>query len=160
MDSLAELQRRKAELKAQIDQQKSDLKKTFIEIRQEIEPANLLKKAVSGALGFSKNKASDNPANPSGQLSGPIGFLVDVFVKDPKWALLFKVFGPLAMRYIPALARKKGPAPTPEALPAVPVKAKMYARLRKSVSALRSQLRKTEKTIEKKLTQQTEQTEN
>lgn len=159
MDSLAELQRRKAELKAQIEQQQSDLKKTFIEIRQEIEPANLLKKAISGTLGLSKNKTADSPTSASGQLSGPIGFLVDVLIKDPKWALLLKVFGPVAMKYIPALIRKKEPAPTPEALPAIPVKAKMYARLRKSVSALRSQLRKTEKTIEKKLTPTTEQTE-
>ncbi|MBK6996832.1 MAG: DUF3618 domain-containing protein [Lewinellaceae bacterium] len=56
MDKTSQLQRRKAALEAQIEQQRADLKETFREIREEIEPANLLKKAVSGALGFSTNK--------------------------------------------------------------------------------------------------------
>jgi len=45
MDNISQLQHRKAALAAQIEQQRADLKQTFREIREEIEPANLLKKA-------------------------------------------------------------------------------------------------------------------
>ena len=55
MNSLEKLQQRRAELKAQIEQQRLDLKKTFGEVREEIEPAELLKKAVSGIFKPSKD---------------------------------------------------------------------------------------------------------
>ena len=150
MDSLNKLQRRKAELKAQLEQQRSELKNTFIEIREEIEPANLLKKAVSGALGFSKKKPGEEVSSVLNQLPAPLALVVDLLVKDPKWALGLKLLTPIAVKYWPKFDRSKKPAQEEnlENTPEKTVKTNIYSRLRKGVSALRSKLRKTEKPAE------------
>jgi len=150
MDSLNKLQRRKAELKAQLEQQRSELKNTFIEIREEIEPANLLKKAVSGALGFSKKKPGEEVSSVLNQLPAPLALVVDLLVKDPKWALGLKLLTPIAVKYWPKFDRSKKPAQEEnlENTPEKTVKTNVYSRLRKGVSALRSKLRKTEKPAE------------
>ena len=162
MDSLAELQRRKAELKAQIEQQQSDLKKTFVEIRREIEPANLLKKAVSGTFNAFKNKQVDAQPGMLGRLPAPLNFLADLLIKDPKWALVLKVLAPVALNYLPKFKKSKDQVPEekPETAPKLPAKAKVYGRLRRGISALRSRLRKTEKEPKKKLEETTDQDEN
>lgn len=151
MNNLDKLQRRKAELAAQIEQQRLDLKNTFIEIRTEIEPANLLKKAVSGALGFSKNKPYDSKTSIFGRMPAPISFLVDVLVKDPKWALGLKLLTPVVLKYWPNRDKSKVPvlAEKPLETPSVSVKTKVYGKLRSGISSLRAQLRKTEKPPEK-----------
>lgn len=148
MDSIAALQRRKEALKAQIEQEQTDLKKTFVEIRKEIEPAQLLKKAVSGVLGFSKNKNTEAPLPSPGTLSGPIGFLVDLLVKDPKWALLLKAVAPIAVKYLPLPTGKTKSDTKAEQVKTSTPKAQIYHRLRRGVSALRSSLRKKEHDIE------------
>ncbi len=151
MDSLSKLQRRKAELKAQIEQERNDLKKTFIEIREEIEPANLLKKAVSGALGFTKKKTGEEVSSVLNQLPAPLAFAVDLLVKDPKWALGLKLLTPVAVKYWPKFGKSKKPALEEplENAPETPMKVKIYSRLRQGISALRNSLRKTEKPPEK-----------
>ena len=158
MDSLIKLQRRKAELKAQIEQERSDLKKTFVEIRAEIEPANLLKKAVSGALGFTKKKTGEEATSVLSQLPAPLSFFVDVLVKDPKWALGLKLLTPVAMKYWPKFEKSKKPAMEAalENTSEKPHKANVYGRLRQGISSIRNRLRKTESEPEKT----TEQPEN
>ncbi len=149
MDKLAELQRRKAELKAQMGQQHSELKKTLLEIREEVEPGNLLKKAVRGALGFSKNKQA-KPGMLS-RLPEPIAFLVDVLVRDPKWALGLKLLAPVALRYWP----KSGKAEPSEGTPGTSAKTNLYGQLRRGIAALRGQLRKP-KIVPENMTRQPE----
>lgn len=158
MDKLSQLQRRKAELKAQIEQQRLELKETFAEVRKEIEPGILLRKAVSGALGFSKKKTSDDVSGVLRQLPAPVAFVVDLLAKDPKWALGLELIAPLAMKLLPNPDVPGEPAAERdlEASPRKSVKAKLYGRLRKSVSSLRSRLRDTGNSTEKT----TEQPEN
>jgi len=149
MDNIDQLQRRKMELKAQIEQQRTELKKTFVEIRQDIEPANLLKMTINGFL-----KGGRKPSNnaPSGDIAlPPLSFLTDLVLKDPKWSLVFKFLVPIALKYLPMLKiPKKGGA---EILPAVPTKVKMYNQFRRGIVAIRKGLRKTNKEDEKILKQ-------
>lgn len=148
MDSLTKLQRKKAELEAQIEQQRADLKKTFLEIREEIEPSKLLKKAVSGAFNFTGN-SSENPETGSAKrIPGPIAFLVDVLVKDPRLAIGLKLLTPVVLKYWPKFERSKKTetVETPEPVVEKPAKVKFYGRLREGISAFRGKLRKTEKT--------------
>lgn len=148
MDSIAALQRRKEALKAQIEQEQTDLKQTFVEIRKEIEPAQLLKKAVTGILRPSKNKNTEAPLPYPGAISGPVGFLVDLLVKDPKWALLLKTIAPIAVKYLPLPSGKAKSDTKAEPIKTTTPKAQIYHRLRRGVSALRSGLRKKEPDVE------------
>lgn len=166
MNSLAELQRRKAELKTQIEQQSSDLKKTVAEIRAEIEPAKLLRKAVGGVFGVSKSKQNEARPDILSQLPAPLTFLAGLLIKDPKLALLAKWIVPVALKYWSRRVKTKTPeqeAEPTEKAPKPRAKNKLYGRLRRGVSALRSHLRRTakepKKIIGKPLESEAEQTE-
>ena len=150
MDNLAKLQRRKAELAAKIEQQRADLKTTLYEVREAIEPATLLKKAVGGALGFSGNTANDTASQVPGRLPGPVSFLLDVLVRDPKWAIGLKLLAPMVLKYWPSFERKKTiPVEVNPEIPAEkPAKVKFYGRLREGISSLRGKLHKSEKAPE------------
>jgi len=140
MDNLAELQRKKAELAVQIERQRGEIKMTVLEIREEIEPANLLKNAVSGALGFSKKKPGEATTG-LGNMSKPLSFIVDLLVKDPRLSLVLKLVSPLALKYLPQLVKAKS-AGTTEKVPDKPMKAKVYGRLRRGITSLREKLHK------------------
>jgi len=159
MDNISQLQHRKAALAAQIEQQRADLKQTFREIREEIEPANLLKKAVSGALGFSPKKPGEPDSGILGRLSTPISFLVGMIVKDPKWALGLKLLTPVVLKFWRRPEMKQGHELGGKAT-GVSVKTKIYGKLRSGVSSLRAKLRKPKKEIEKVPEIITEQPEN
>jgi len=141
MDNLAELQRKKAELAVQIERQRGEIKMTVLEIREEIEPANLLKNAVSGALGFSKKKPGEATTTGLGNMSKPLSFIVDLLVKDPRLSLVLKLVSPLALKYLPQLVKAKS-AGTAVKVPEKPMKAKVYGRLRRGISSLRDKLHK------------------
>jgi hypothetical protein len=143
MDNLAKLQRRKAELAAQIEQQRSDLKNTMLEIREEIEPSKLLKKAVSGALGMSADKLGEDKG-VLGRLPAPISFVLDLLVRDPRLSFLIKLVAPLALKYLPSISSTTSAPDSEEKTPEKPVKVKIYSRLRQGISALRGKLRKQE----------------
>lgn len=143
MNNLEKLHRRKAELAAQIEQQRSDLKKTMLEIREEIEPSKLLKKAVSGALGMSSDKPGEDKG-VLGRLPAPISFVLDLLVRDPRLSFLLKLVAPLALKYLPTIGSSASTPDTDEKTPDKPPKVKFYGRLRQGVSALRGKLRKPE----------------
>jgi hypothetical protein len=142
MNNINDISLRKAELLAKMEQQILDIEVTFLEIKEEMEPANLLKKAVSGALGFNQQ---DNSAQKSllSRVPRSLGILADLFIKDPKISLLAKIITPLAMQYLPKrkseeeLALKK----FQENKPRIPFKIKMYGGLLRGVSALRKQIK-------------------
>ena len=158
MDSLSKLQRRKADLKKQIEQERIDLKETFQAVRHEIEPVNLLKKAVSGALGFSKKKSGEPSTGILGQMPAPISFLVDVLVKDPKWALGLKLITPVVLKYFPRSSKPKVPAS--EEAPHATVKTRFLSKLRSGISTLRGKFQKQESPAEKTPEKITDQPEN
>jgi hypothetical protein len=145
MDNLAKLQLRKAELAAQIEQQRAAMKDTLLEIREEIEPAKLLRNAISGAFGFGSDDGDKTKSASGSTLPKPVSFLFDLMVKDPRLAFALKMATPLALKYVPmigGLLKKKTPATETDALPAKPIKAKFYGKLRQGISTLRGKLRK------------------
>lgn len=139
MDSLAQLQRRKAALLAKIEEQRSDIKQTVLEIRQEFEPSKLLGKAISGVFGFAGKGDVASNIGAMGQLPAPIAFLFDVLVRNSKWAFLLKWVAPFLIRYWPNLS--SAGLPSSEHAAPKPLKAKFYGQLRRGVSSLRGQLR-------------------
>lgn len=170
MNNLAELQRRKAALKDKIEQQRSGLNDTFVELRKEIDPGTLLKKAVTGALGFSTTTSTDGQPDILGKLPPALNFLASLFIKDPKWALVLKWLAPAVMKYLRRSTKEKS-APVQELSPdqppmkgilegelmedalleeanEKPVKAKVYGQLRRGVSSLRGALHKEDKAPE------------
>lgn len=140
MNDLAELQRRKAELKNQIEQQRDGLKQTFHEIREEVEPANLLKKVVSGAFDFSKKGKDGERPNILERFSIPLAVAGYLFGKNPKIALALKVLGPVAQRFFP---NKVAPSTSgAEEKKGNSIKTTIYGGLRRGISALRGRLPK------------------
>ena len=143
MKNLVELQRQKAELKAKIELQQIELKNIFLEVRQEVEPAFLLKKAVTGMFSFSQNKPKDPQTNEIlQQLPAPLRVLIDLLVKDSRWALLIKLLAPVAMNLLPSKAEEPTSEEHPEAPPKTALKSKLYGNLRRGVAKLRSSLHK------------------
>lgn len=133
MNKLAELQRRKAALKAQIDREQAELRLTLLELREELEPANLLKKALSGVSGGS---------NSSQGLPAPLALVADVLGKDSKWGVLIKLLAPLVLRWVTRREKTTTAPPESATPPQKTVKAKVYGRLRQNISALRQRLNK------------------
>lgn len=144
MDNQDQLQRRKAELKAKIDQQRNELKSTILGIREEMEPATVLRKAVRGALGFQQNKPTKGKPGLLSRLPAPILFLSSLLIKDPRWALGLKLISPFVHNYRPKFLRinQASEAENPEGNPRQPIK--LLSRFRKGVSALRKRLKKTD----------------
>ncbi len=135
-------------MKTQIEREREDLKKTFLEVREEIEPANLLKKAVGGVFDFSKNNASGEKSGILAGLPAPVNFLANLFIKDPKWAFLIKLVVPVALKFLPKMGKTKAESAAAESIekvPKVPVKAKIYGQFRRGVSSLRGLLKKSKK---------------
>lgn len=137
MDSLNELRRRKAELKDRIDQQQNELKQTFQEVREEIEPAKLLKKAVGGMFNFKQ----DVQSGFFNRLPAPLSFAADLLIKDPKWGFVVKFVAPLALKYLKK-EPKENTENNAEEIPEVSMKKKVFGSLRRGVSKLRNSLRK------------------
>ena len=159
MDKTTQLQRRKAALEAQNEQQRADVKETFREIREEIEPANLLKKAVGGALGLSPRKPGEPHPSILRHLPAPVSFLVDILVRDPKWALGLKLLTPVVLKFWQRPEKKQGDV-LGKKLPSTSIKTKVYGKLRSGISNLRAKLRKPEAGIVKIHEKITNQPEN
>lgn len=154
MSKLESLKRKKAALKAKMDQERLDLNQTFQEIRQEMEPARLMKKALSGMLGFSAPQTENSGPKPD--LPLPLQVLTDVLTKNSRLGFLLKLAVPLLLRYLPRLGAKTIPkaSPVPVEPPAnesnaaenrESLKLKAYGKLRQGISSLRRQINKKKK---------------
>ncbi len=144
MNSLAQLQQRKAALKAQIEQQRIELKNTYSEVRKEIEPSFLLKKALQGLF---NHPAENGPGSAAGffeRFPLPVSFLVDLFVKNKAVATLLKLFAPAALKIIPLFFKDRTETDTGEPSEAGAAKAAVYGQIRHAVASLRSLLNRNE----------------
>ncbi|MFN0216951.1 MAG: hypothetical protein ACKVT2_22055 [Saprospiraceae bacterium] len=148
MDKLSKLQHRKVALEAKIEQQRADLKNTFVELRAELEPGKLLQKAVRGFFGFLKKKPGDEASKSYGQLPAPLAFAVDLLVRDPKWALGLKLLAPIAIKLWAKNESSKALNAENSSDTNEDKHVKIYARLRQGVSALRKRIRKAENPAE------------
>jgi hypothetical protein len=132
--NLQELQRRKAELKAQINQEQAELQETVRLIKDELTPANIVRKAITSLW---KKDDKNAPSAGSGGESGmnlPVQLLVDLLIGNPRIAAVVKQFAPMLIAAVPRLVRKAGDA--------LPDKDKVYGNVRNRISGWRSRLRK------------------
>jgi hypothetical protein len=134
MNNLEKLHQRKAELSAKLDLQRAEIKETLLEIRAEVEPANLLKKAVKGVFSPSEGKVSAT----SGVLTQGVSFLLDLLVKDPRLSVVLKLLTPMALKYLP---QGTPPEEKVEKDLEKALKPNFYGKLRQGVSSLRTKLK-------------------
>jgi len=146
MDSLTQLQRRKAALSAKLELQRSELKDTLLDLRQEIEPSKILGKALGGIFGLSGKGGAANTIGATGQLPAPIAFVMDVLLRDSRWAFLLKWAVPLVLRFWAKSSATT--VPLGDTSPSKPLKSRFYGQLRRGVSSLRTQIRKPATTSE------------
>lgn len=112
--NLAELQRRKAELKAKMDQETAELKATLELVKDDLKPANFVKSAFFSLLGMDGKPKTDNkPALPGSEhpikrlgRSLPIQLITNLLVRDPRLKLLLQYAAPVAMEMGPDLWEK------------------------------------------------------
>jgi hypothetical protein len=139
VDTLNQLQQRKAALKAQIAVEEAEIKEVWHEVRHDLQPGEILGQAVKSALGF--HNTPETPADQvafgfASRLSGPLRLVADTLIRDPKVALLLKIVTPLSVAYLPRLARKVQEL--------VPEKREVYGLLQRSVARLRKRLKNKE----------------
>lgn len=137
VDSLQQLQQRKALLKTQIAVEETEIREIWQEVRHDLQPGEIVGQAVRSALGFHNKPgtpADEKAFGLASNLSGPLRLVADTLVRDPRLALLLKVVAPLGLAYLPQLARKAGAL--------APGKKDVFGILRKSVAGLRQRLKK------------------
>ncbi|MEI6409233.1 MAG: hypothetical protein WCR52_07625 [Bacteroidota bacterium] len=140
--SQAELQRRKAELKAQMDREFVEIQETMKLVREDLKPINVVKAALNSFLGRDNHQANANTDMISeeigkriGRFQGPIRIVTNVLVRDPKIAFMLKTVGPIILAMGPKLAEKAGDA--------LPRRSEVYGNLRQRIAGLRKRLRRT-----------------
>jgi hypothetical protein len=140
MNSLEKLQQRKAQLQQQMEQEKEALKNTLLDIREEVEPVNLLKKLVGGLIGPAKtsNGSLIQKTVP------PLLSLATMLLKNSRWVVLAQWLAPLALRWFAPDNTKETSAVTISESTEKQVSKNIYRRLRQSISTLRAKLRKKE----------------
>lgn len=137
VDNLRELRQRKAELKARLVAEQAGIRETWQTVRTDFEPSRLVGTVAKSLLGISDKSATATDQSALGMaagLQGPLKMATDLFVRDPRIALLLKFVAPLAVAYWPHIIRK--------AKKITPTKAGMYGSLRKGVAGLRKQIRR------------------
>ena len=137
VDSLLELQQRKAVLKSKMDAETTEIKGIWQEVRHDLQPGEIVGQAVKSMLGFNekhKTPAEEAAFGFASKLNGPLRLVADTLIRDPKVALLLKIVTPLTVAYLPGLARKaKG---------MMPEKKDVFGALRRGVAGLRKKLKK------------------
>lgn len=137
VDSLSELLRRKAALKAKVEAEQEELKAVWQEVRDDLQPKKIVGRAINSMLGLSDKPddgADEAVLGFASRLKGPLRVATDLLIRDPRVAMLLKVVTPLTIAYLPGLARKAKSLP--------PVKRGLIGVLRRGVAGLRKKLKK------------------
>jgi hypothetical protein len=138
--NLAELQRRKAELKAKIDQETTELKATLELVKEDLKPANFVKSAFFSLIGMDgKNKTEQAPASPGNEhpikrlgRSLPVQLITNLLIRDPRLKLLLQYAAPVAIEMGPDLWEK--------ASNSIPSRKSMVHSMRQRLAKLRNRL--------------------
>jgi len=134
INNLAELQRRKEVLKAQLAREKAELIYTVHLVREDMKPENLVKNAVSSFLGIDDMKETPVGGKIAGALRMPLSILTDVLIGNRRLNFLVKSLTPAVLDIGPKLVQKAGDMlPEPGAI---------YGKMRESVAGLRKRLHK------------------
>lgn len=135
INNLAELQRRKAELKAKLALEKAEIIKTVQLVREDMRPANLVKNAVTSFLGLDDLKEETTGGGKiAGALRMPLSILTDVLIGNRRLNFLVKSLTPVALDVAPKLVQKAGSM--------LPEPAAVYGKMRSGINRLRKRLHK------------------
>lgn len=137
VDTLGELLRRKAALKAKVDAEQEELKEVWQEVRGDLQPKKIVGRAINSMLGLSDKPddgAGEEALGFASRLKGPLRLAADLLVRDPRVAMLLKVVTPLTLAYLPGLTQKVKSMP--------PVKRGLIGVLRRGVAGLRKKIKK------------------
>lgn len=147
MTNLEKLKARKAELQTQIEREKTEMQATLREIRADLEPANLLENTLMRFFKIKPNRTAAgggrtamSAAGGFGGFAAPLFLLSEIFIRDPRLRFLLKWIAPFALGFLQKKGRSgsNSAAPTPRP---TNFKKEFYARLRKSVAAMRQGLK-------------------
>lgn len=142
MKSLIELRRRKAALKTEIQVQQEEMKATFQDLKQSIEPSVLLRKVVSGALGFSDETPLGTKKN---SWVSVVQWAIPFLISSKKWGFVLRILMPLLARIFPSEPSVQDESAAvntaPEKPTAPPLKVQLLHRLREEVGALRQHIK-------------------
>lgn len=138
--NLAELQRRKAELKAKMAYETAELKDTLELVKDDLKPANFVKSAFFSLISMDgKPKAKQAPALPANDhpikrlgRSLPVQLITNLLVRDPRLKLLLQYAAPVAMEIGPDLWEK--------ASNSIPSRKSMVHSMRRRLANLRKRL--------------------
>ena len=97
--TLDDLRRRKAELRRQIDTDRSEIINTLNDIKHELNPADLLKSALGGLF---DNSTESKNLMKKGVSSGAVAF-ANNFVGSPRTAFVVRWALPLAIQFAPKI---------------------------------------------------------
>ena len=128
VDNLTQLRRQKALLKSKIESERTELHALWQQLRTNYEPAQLATSVAQNLLGI-----GERPEN-AGNLAGPLKLVADLFLRDPRYKLLFKYIAPMVVSSVPRLMK--------QAKDSIPEKTEIYGALRRGVANLRSKLRR------------------
>lgn len=128
VDNITQLRRQKALLKSKIESEQTELKAMWQQLRTEYEPAQLATSVAQNLLGI-----DERPGNAGG-LAGPLKLVADLFVRDPRYKLLFKFIAPMVVSSVPRLMK--------QAKDSIPERTRIYGALRRGVANLRGKLRR------------------
>lgn len=135
IDSLEELRRRRAELKAQIDQQRDELENTVSDLRRDFRPARLIRTIAADFFKPDTLVKDDEKSGFASNMKFPLQLASELLVRDPRIAIALRVVTPLVVKYLPELASLAS-----RARDAVPGRAELLSALRNNVSKLRKKL--------------------
>jgi hypothetical protein len=131
-DNLKELLQRKAELKARLAAEQTELRLTWQELRSDLRPSQLMTHFAKSLLSPSGQPATTGMA---ANFQGPLRVATDLLVGNSRAKLLLNIALPLVLTYLPRLTQKvKG-------ISFDKSKAKVYGSLRKGIAGLRSQIK-------------------
>lgn len=135
VDNLRELRQRKAELKARLYAEQSELREDWRELRAELRPNQIIAKFTQSLLGTTDQMQAGS-TGLAASLQGPLRLASDMLIGNTRTRLLLNLLTPLVLTYLPRLTQKVRGISLDKS------KAKMYGTLRKSIAGLRSQLKR------------------
>ncbi len=133
VDHATTLRRRIADLKNRVVGERTELRTTVQELRNQLTPTAIAKRVVGSLLNQHQTVPTiqDGLTTLAWQL--PLRLLTNVLVRDPRAAFLIKTVAPVAMHFAPKILEKANVS--------LPTRIKVYGLLRKKVIKLRSRFR-------------------
>lgn len=135
-DNLLELRRRKAELKMRLDAEQAELRAEWEEARHDLRPSQLVAHFVRSLFSSSDSSSKADSSELTTNLQAPLRIATNLLVGSGRARALINVLLPLVLPYLPRLTQKA------KGISLNKTKVKVYSTLRKSITGLRSKLKR------------------